>query len=1764
MPTAGERDRPTEATSPAPVLGLVAERYELRALVGETSKSAVFSARDRDTSTDVCVKILKPQSFRTDVEAKHRFRREGELLASLRHGNVVKVLDMGEDPSGPFLVMELIPGTTLEDAIVENGLSIDHALRVLVQVADGLSHVHRSGVVHRDLKPGNILMAGEASTEEVRIIDFGFAELAFDEEQARHEVAGTFHYMAPEQLGLIESPVGPRADLYAVGCIAYECLAGAPPFAADELGALLGMIQSELPSPLRSRVPDLPPALDRIIGKLLAKSPEDRYQSAEGLAADLARVLEDYSAGRPTQTFELDRLSRSSLAGLGSVFVGRESELDDAGRAIDALEHDGVQMLLVGGRSGVGKTAFVRSVINRAKSNALRVLRGKSNPVQTSFPYYPVAELLGEAHNQLLRNPDAAEALEELTSVLGELAGELVRVAPAWRASMPNAPVLDYGGVDEERDRLIFVLEKVLTALTAGGRAIALFLDDLQWADRGTLHLIGELPARLGRLPVLIIGTYRSEEVAVGHGVDALRQLADDGLASVIHLELMPLSLEETGDLLDTLFGVRPVELAQILHERAEGNAFFICELLRAFAQAQAIELAADGLRVDPERIARIRLPSELVDLVLHRIDTLSVDARRILGVGALAGRNFDFPLVVRGAAVEPEPAYDALSECVGARLVDRVHVANQHGYAFVHDKVLEACAQIIVGDERTHAHARIAHYLESTWDGEAQERVHELAHHYHAGKQNERAIHFCTLAGDQARALHVNEQALEMYQMVENLLGEEGVEEDDPRRIRTLVHQAEAHDAMGNYERAEKLYRDALRLSTDPIEIADYLTKIAYSKQKMGAYDASKAHLFEALGLLGVRLPFAGLRLRLGRYLARLRYWAVGWWLRLRSPETPPMPSRREALVMEIFQRLYMFYLMTDVARIDYLAYRFLAMAMPFTASRELAEAHRLMAITVPQAPNPRYAKAVAHAFRAIEVARSIGARPELAAAYSVLGGLECWRVRPRDAMTYLERAQEMLERVGNRWLLVNTHIFFFMAFKAIGKLDDALSQALNIVRIGERATAAGSISAGCARAGDILLLKGERGAGFDYLERALAVATEHNLTFDTYVARKFLGTHLMREKRFAQAREHWEEAIRLNERPGTSFMRVYVHDSYIGWAESVLRDEEWLARATTETRRDVLALVRERLELSIRKERAYRMNLPYALIVSARLARRNGDQVAMNRLLEEARGIVESEKRTFEEAVVLGHQAELLAETQPDVARFCHNAAIKSYSAMGAQGEVMRLKSLARKRGANDEALEGDAEHGAGSRAQKQLRSLLMVSRVIGSSLELEEVMAKIVDQSVALLGAERGFLLLCPADDEGQTDFVVRLAHTADGNGIPEREQQISRSVIEKVSAERQALVVTDALADERFAAKESVVASNLRSVVCAPLIHQDRLYGVVYLDNRLVEQVFGPRDAELLSHFAGQAAIILANAEAYTQLRRMNEGLEEKVRDRTQLLESAQERLVMSEKLASVGQLVAGLAHEINNPVNFIYGNMTFLKEYVNAFVALDDGTRRLSLPEDAVAELARLRTDLGIEEARGDLGSLVEAVEDGAQRISVIVKNLLSFARGQSDGKEEASEVEINRRLDAAIQLLGRENLDRIHIEREYAPGCQIVGFAASLDQALLNLLVNACHAIEGTGEIRVRTRWIGDTAEVDVEDTGCGIPEANLRKIFDPFFTTKAVGKGTGLGLSLVFSTLQRHGGEVKVASTVGKGTCFTLRIPKRPAAEAAAEGAAV
>jgi signal transduction histidine kinase len=457
-------------------------------------------------------------------------------------------------------------------------------------------------------------------------------------------------------------------------------------------------------------------------------------------------------------------------------------------------------------------------------------------------------------------------------------------------------------------------------------------------------------------------------------------------------------------------------------------------------------------------------------------------------------------------------------------------------------------------------------------------------------------------------------------------------------------------------------------------------------------------------------------------------------------------------------------------------------------------------------------------------------------------------------------------------------------------------------------------------------------------------------------------------------------------------------------------------------------------------------------------------------------------------------------------------------------------------------------------------QLSLLIELSRAVNATLDPERIYEQALQRLVHGMGYQGAFLFLVDYARGVARGHAAASREAALGARFEGIELPLEASVTGKVATTGQPILVADVGSTPEPVDIRAARALGVASLVAVPLRVKDRIFGVLAVASRDADRL-SESDVELVSGVASHVALAVDKAESFGTIEGLSRGLEDKVRVRTEQLRAANEelqaayrelqhtqmQLVQREKMASVGQLVAGVAHELNNPIGFVYSNVATLEDFTRRLRSMLEVYRQAPLPE---ADQARVQAEwdrLKVDYALRYLDAMTQGIREGAERARKIVRDLRVFARGEDNVWQP---VDLHAELESSLTLVNHLLKDRVVVHRKYGELPSVECVRSQIDQVFLNLLANAAQAIQGAGAITIETSLENGSARIAIADTGPGIPVELVGRIFDPFFTTKPVGEGTGLGLSISYEIVKRHGGEIAVTRPSGGGATFTVRLP--------------
>jgi tetratricopeptide (TPR) repeat protein/predicted Ser/Thr protein kinase len=754
------------------MIGQTISHYHILEKLGIGGMGVVYKAEDIRLRRFVALKFL-PEEQSKDRETLKRFEGEARAASALNHPNICTVYEIDEHAGQPFIAMEFLDGQTLHSLLADRPLELARALQIAIEVADAVSAAHAEGIIHRDLKPANIFITRRG---QAKVLDFGLAKmethLVLDEATEGGSIGpltragvilGTIAYMSPEQTR--GEPLDARSDVFSLGVVFYELFTTQHPFRARSTLALMHEIATSSPPLIGTFRPDLPPELDLIIQRALAKDKLRRYSSASELSVALRGIFG--STVSSSSGFGMHSVAAEDTPESEALF-GREEQISRLEELLRQAAAGSGKVIFVTGEPGIGKTALADAFLARADRNFPGLLMSRGRCVEQYGPgeaYLPFLNALGA----LLSHPGR----ERVAVVLRSFAPTWSLQFPAASGSSGALEQLQRETIGASKERMLREMGDALQAL-ASVSPVVLLLEDLHWADPSSIDLLRHLCQRIGRLRLLVVGTYRTAEVeSSNHPLKGYKL----GMQAHNLFEEIALSLlkeEHVAGYLNARFAPNdfPGELATLVQRKTEGHPLFITGLLQFLSERGDIHrVNSHWSLARPVSEMDLEVPESVRSMILKKMEALSEDDRHALQYASIEGEEFTSTVLADILGVDEVALEERLDR------LDRIHrwVQNRGEeelpdgslatrYRFCHALYQNVLYSELVSKRRIALHRQVGERLAEHYRGQSTRIAAQLAVHFERGRDFARAVSCLLEAGDNATHVYANSEAEAHY----------------------------------------------------------------------------------------------------------------------------------------------------------------------------------------------------------------------------------------------------------------------------------------------------------------------------------------------------------------------------------------------------------------------------------------------------------------------------------------------------------------------------------------------------------------------------------------------------------------------------------------------------------------------------------------------------------------------------------------------------------------------------------------------------------------------------------------------------------------------------------------------------------------------------------------------------------------------------------------------------------------------------------------
>ncbi|MEH2339977.1 trifunctional serine/threonine-protein kinase/ATP-binding protein/sensor histidine kinase [Nostoc sp.] len=1545
----------------------------------------------------------------------------------------------------------------------------------------------------------------------------------------------------------------------------------------------------------------------------MAKNAEDRYQSALGLKYDLETCLKKLNFTDKIETFKIATRDVCDRFLIREKLYGRENEVQQLLAAFEPVSQGSSELMLVAGFSGIGKTAVVNEVHKPIVKQRGYFIKGKFDQFNRNIPFSAFVQAFRNLIMQLLTESD--QQLHDWKTRILEAVGEngqvILEVIPELEIIIGQqlpAPKLS-GNAVQNRFNLLF--QKFLEVFTTKEHPLVMFLDDLQWADSASLKLMQLLMSESARGYLLLIGAYRDNEVSITHPLMFTLEEINKAKATINTITLAPLSPSSLNELVaDTLTCSLEVAqpLTQLVYQKSKGNPFFSTQFFKALYEDNLIVFDRElgYWQSDIVAVKALSLTDDVVEFMALQLQKLPTATQNILKLAACIGNQFDLAtLAIVSEQSQLETSSDlwrALQEgfilpqseiykfYVGQEIEDGLKSSQTISYKFLHDRIQQAAYSLIPNAQNQAIHLQIGELLLNNTPIEKQEeRIFEIVNQLNIGvkliiKQSDREqlAQLNLLAGQKAKLSTAYTAAIEYISFGIQLLTTDSWERKYALALALHEEAASAAYLIGEFDKVEEF---VLQVQHHAKVLLDQVKSIEIQIQSYLAqsrFDNSIQTAIALLNLLGVKLsPQASQTqtlLGLGKITLRL----LG-----KSPLT----------------------------LID----------LPNMTGGEQLAAIRILASTNSTAYIARPDLLPPIILSEVNLSMQYGNAAESAFGYAWYGLIQCGVIGNIQAgYEFGQLALQVLEKFNAHELKAKT-FFIVQTFvnhwhqhlqETIAPLTEAYQVGLETGDIEYAAWASYSGSFhGYFIGHELSELEKQMG---DYAEVYRQFRQEKPYTYiNTFrqAIKNLLGqstnpSYLSGSVYDVQTIRTLQE--KAGDRTGLSFsytnqlILCYLFENYAEASEAAINAITYLDGVTSAAVVPIVYFYDALAQLSlyptataieqkqiIKKVTSHQKKLKkwahyapmnhqhkFYLIEAERHRVLQQKNKAME-LYDRSISLAKENGYIQEEALANELVAKLYLELGKEkVAQVYMQEAYYCYAKWGAKAKTddlekcypQLLKPILQQQKLSFNSLETIAAI-ASTSTQLTLTSssastnisdvldfasLLKVAQVISQSIQLDELITNLTKIILENAGAKKCVLIL-PDEDEWQIQAItsinpsVQQLTTVLSSQLLNDCQEVPVKLIQYVKHTLEPLVIDNCQTEISGVIDDYMLQYQPKSALCIPILNQGHLVGIIYLENSLTQGIFTIARLVVINFLCTQGAISLENARLYQQAQQA-----------LQDLQKAQLQLVQSEKMSALGNLVAGVAHEINNPVGFIAGNIPPALDYLKDIFGLLDLYQQEYPQSNAV--IADKINAIDLEYVQEDLPKLIASMELGINRIHDISTSLRTFSRADQYYKVAC---DLHEGINSTILILkhrlkANETRPAIEVITDYGNFPEVQCFPGQMNQVFMNLLANAIDALEESNQgrtyreiqanpnrITIRTFLQDNHVNILIADNGNGMVAEVKQRIFDHLFTTKAVGQGTGLGLVIARQiVVEKHGGQIIVESEVGKGTQFVLVIP--------------
>ncbi|WP_462148095.1 protein kinase domain-containing protein [Pseudoalteromonas gelatinilytica] len=1737
--------------------------YSLVDYIFSRSYFSLHCARSHKTGELVLIKSLKDAC--RNHETINKFVLEHSFLAKLDHPNILKPLSFINDDESTAIVFEHFDCKPLSQIIQNKPIDVSFFIPLATKLSHTVHYLHSEKVIHKDINPFNILVDEKLS--DFKLFGFDIATSLSKSSQNLTSPAvleGTLAYLSPEQTGRINRKIDSRSDLYSLGASFYEILSGHPPFDEVDRLALVHCHIAKKIVPINKVKPNIPQVLADIVSRLLKKNAEERYQSASGLAKDLELISVHFKTDPSLKNINLPNINliTAETFNIPQKLYGREKEISSLHESFSRVAQGSCEIFLVSGYSGVGKSALVKEVYKPMTGQSGYFSAGKYDQFQRNIPHFAITEALNKFCRYIL-----TESNEELViwrgifnEYLAEKQGYLCNIIPDLNLIL-KIQDQDIPEIKIDKNLLHSLFISFISAICSRERAIILFLDDMQWADLASLELLASLFNHSQLHHLLLIQAYRDNEVDEHHPfIKCITDIKKQNV-TINHAYLKNLPQKVINTLISDTLNISPDNchsLSNIIYNKTLGNPFFVLQFTSELYEKGLLyyDVNHDCWCWDAKTILAENMTDNVVDFMAKKINELPNQACELLKYAASVSNTFDTNMLValsnnqftaQQIINSLVPAIDKelilTPQSIAQAIPSQNAVIGNVQLKFLHDRVQQAAYSLIPECERQKVHINIARLLYQyalnnnildTILFDVANQFNKAAELLNNQIEIKQVIEINYLAAKKAFDSAAYTSAYSYLSYAKKLIENSHFKVNYNTTFETLLLLCKVNCILNKYSDSVDLYNSLLKYKNNMLDHARILLVKMDDLHQQGAYQDALETQYLALKVLGLIPPaeLDDLDSHIVSEIALIDSYLADHSINSLS-ESNNLHDERILLMLDTLSSLWITaYLLSDEKIVQWVSVKMCSLCLEYGRCEQSAFAYVLYGFVCVNRLN-EFKKADEFGKVALIIADNY---PNLALrgkVYFMYALTVCHWSNPLSLSTQRFRQSYQFSCQAGDWTYAS-----YAAVNIISNLiiegaqsDELLCEAEKYFSFlkekNEESTKSFFIPGAYA---PLLHLMGKcnnnQSFNCDVFDEQshLVYGQDSPIIQAWFYYAKIRALYLMGQ---------FDEALTIIEHiehiPAGVPGQIKTPEAYF-YACLVL-----LAKPEIYLGSEQYQLMFKRMfnRLQLWSTSCEENFLHKVVLLEAELSRVNNKPFfEAFTLYLKAIELAKSSHYSLIEALANELLANyLVTQERLDYASIHQQKAQSIYSHLSINIKTTTPTLVSDDINALPSNLPSEV-----STSSIALHSMMQAANLLSEEMVIDKLMDKLIAIVMEFSGASKVALLLKKnskwwVENIGilnESNYQFEPAPYTKSNDVP-------TSVIRYVIRTKSMALIGNVSIDSVFTNDTYIEKHQPKSILCLPLIYKNRINSIVYLENELTTDAFGQNHLDMLNLLIGQMAISIENSVLYSQM-------EEKVVARTNDLEESlkqlkltQNHLVESEKMASLGRLVAGVAHELNTPLGVSVTASSNLLELIEQLrVAFEEQTLTR---KDFVSSIANIN----------EAGSIVYR---NLNRAAELVANFKLVAVDTSNDEER--EINLKEYLTDLVSSLSPALKKGHHsIQIDCNDDLVIKVDPGVIAHIFTNLILNSLiHGFENTqeGQINITAVLEGSNLKIHFRDNGKGMSKEVQSKIFEPFYTTKRGSGGSGLGMNIVYNLIvQKLKGTISCHSEIGKGCEFTI-----------------